>query len=236
MTDSSPLPNENEFDDELKNALAAAFGDDAMSMMVDETIDGMSAFSQSDQGDDESSPLIQFAKELNHAIYFDDRSQSCDIDSGETLQKQDSDCRFVVFSVDRQRFGLPLTSVVEIARCSNVTKLPRTPAWLRGVCNLRGQIISVTDLRCLFQFVSDSTVFGEKIIVVRSDEYSATTAIVIDSVLGIRDPGEMRGDVAGLKHVIGKNSSGTATIDGIETVLIDPDKLFGSAELFSFNQ
>lgn len=269
MSDANPLPDNSECDDELKNALAAAFGDDAMSMLDDDDSDdelknalsaafGDDAMSMLDDddgdeiseemlialggetqanssdifgNDEDASPLIRFVKDLNRAIYSNGAALQ---NGGNEPQSAARTPRLVVFSVGEQQFGLPFNDVLEIARYPKVTALPRTPAWLRGVANLRGQILSVTDLRNLLQFTSERPAVGEKIIVVRSKRHSASTAIVVDSVLGIRDFGDDQGDVSDFSHRVARISNGTATIDQETTVLIDPDKLFGSAELLAF--
>lgn len=53
----------------------------------------------------------------------------------------------VVAQVDRERYGVPIEHVHEIIRMQEVTRIPRAPAFLEGVINLRGEVISVIDLR-----------------------------------------------------------------------------------------
>ena len=94
--------------------------------------------------------------------------------------------RYVLFVVGDQQFALPLTEVREIDRCGGITFLPKTPDWLRGVTNLRGEIVSVTDFRRLLNLSAGSCERNEKIIVVHSQQYQARTALVVERVLGIR--------------------------------------------------
>jgi purine-binding chemotaxis protein CheW len=52
--------------------------------------------------------------------------------------------------IGRGRYLLPLASVVEIVRASDVTPVPQTPPWVAGLMNLRGRVLPVVDLAVKF--------------------------------------------------------------------------------------
>ena len=58
--------------------------------------------------------------------------------------------KYLTFRLGEETFGLPILKVQEIIRMQAVTKVPRTPDYLRGVINLRGKVIPVVDLRKKF--------------------------------------------------------------------------------------
>lgn len=58
--------------------------------------------------------------------------------------------KFLTFALGKEEFGLRILSVREIIGLMEITAIPRTPAHVRGVINLRGQVISVIDLRSRF--------------------------------------------------------------------------------------
>lgn len=58
--------------------------------------------------------------------------------------------KFLTFSLAEEVFGLPLLKVHEIIGLMEITPVPRMPAWVRGVINLRGKVIPVIDLRRTF--------------------------------------------------------------------------------------
>jgi len=58
--------------------------------------------------------------------------------------------RFLSFTVDDENYCMDILKVKEIMGMTAVTPLPRTPQFIRGVINLRGQIIPVIDLRLKF--------------------------------------------------------------------------------------
>jgi len=63
-------------------------------------------------------------------------------------ERADDDEQVVVFRLDREEFGVPITSVQEIVRVPDeLTKVPKSPAFVEGVVNLRGTVLPVIDLR-----------------------------------------------------------------------------------------
>jgi purine-binding chemotaxis protein CheW len=58
--------------------------------------------------------------------------------------------QFITFSVNKQEYGIEITSIREIKGWINTTTLPNTPQYMRGVINLRGSVVPVLDLRCRF--------------------------------------------------------------------------------------
>lgn len=53
----------------------------------------------------------------------------------------------VGFQVGRETYGVPIVSLHEIVRVPEITAVPDAPAYVEGVINLRGKIVSVIDLR-----------------------------------------------------------------------------------------
>ena len=94
--------------------------------------------------------------------------------------------RYVIFGMGDGRFGAPLSNVLEIQRTPNITPLPRTPPWLWGVTNLRGQIISVVDLAGVLGVPSSDESAERRIMVVQSDNAAFVAGFVVDRVHGIR--------------------------------------------------
>jgi purine-binding chemotaxis protein CheW len=61
---------------------------------------------------------------------------------------------FVVFEVAGQLYGLPVPDVRELLRAVAIVPLPRAPAIVEGVINLRGRIVPVLDIRSRFRLPS----------------------------------------------------------------------------------
>jgi purine-binding chemotaxis protein CheW len=60
----------------------------------------------------------------------------------------DDDMQVVIFRLGAEEFGVPIMSVQEIVRVPDtLTRVPRTPAFVEGVINLRGTVLPVIDQR-----------------------------------------------------------------------------------------
>ena len=255
MADNESESLENVSNEDLQKALAAAFGeqavdwqdiaqsDDALLSPPDETpVETSSPAETSSTVSDPTNALEELLQRVSSAIDGGATPEMLLAGGSETANESDDEeeeavnlgPRHVVFEIGKQQFGLPLTGVLEIDRCGDITSLPRTPNWLRGVTNLRGQILSVTDFRNLMNLTTDRQAMGEKIIVVNSTKYAATTAVVVDRVLGIRHLSGERGPLSGLSDRVAAFSDGIAVTDQATTVLIDPDLLLGCSELQAF--
>ncbi|WFD11283.1 chemotaxis protein CheW [Tepidibacter hydrothermalis] len=95
---------------------------------------------------------------------------------------------FVISEDDsNQRYAIEIGYVNEVYSIKNVTMLPCTPAFIVGIMNFRGKIISVIDIRNFLGFtmkkVHEDKV--KKVIVVNCDEIEV--GIAVDGILGCRD-------------------------------------------------
>ena len=55
--------------------------------------------------------------------------------------------QYLTFHLDGESFALGITKVREVLEFSSITKVPRTPEYMRGVINLRGNVVPVVDLK-----------------------------------------------------------------------------------------
>jgi purine-binding chemotaxis protein CheW len=88
------------------------------------------------------------------------------------------DVQIVNFTVADVNYGVPVDQVREVRDVQAVTPVPGAPNYVEGVTNLRGQIITVMDLRKRLNITKEGR--GEKIIVIEMGK--AAVGIVVDSV------------------------------------------------------
>lgn len=62
--------------------------------------------------------------------------------------------KFLTFSLDNEVYGIPIKKVKEIIGLMEVTPIPKTKGYIKGVINLRGKIVPVMDLRLRFGLAS----------------------------------------------------------------------------------
>jgi len=63
---------------------------------------------------------------------------------------QSIDNLYLIFHLDKEDYGISIKNVTEIVGQQNVTRVPNMPDYVKGVINLRGQVIPVIDVRTRF--------------------------------------------------------------------------------------
>lgn len=93
-----------------------------------------------------------------------------------------ADYKMVTFSLGGKDYGVNIMDVKEIAKFSNFTYVPNTAPYVRGVYNLRGEIISIIDLRIMFNLpaAQKSVNQGENGLVLRSE--NGLVGVIVDSI------------------------------------------------------
>jgi purine-binding chemotaxis protein CheW len=59
--------------------------------------------------------------------------------------------KYLIFSLGDENYGIPIHYVIEIINIVEITKVPEQPAYVKGIINLRGKVLSVMDVRLRFQ-------------------------------------------------------------------------------------
>ena len=85
----------------------------------------------------------------------------------------------VGFQVGRETYGVPIASLHEIVRVTEITAVPDAPEYIEGVINLRGKIVSVIDLRKRFGEKEAAVTRKNRILVVESS--GRLTGLIVDS-------------------------------------------------------
>ena len=139
--------------------------------------------------------------------------------------------RYLTFRLGRESYGLPVLGVREIIRLCPITPVPRMPAYIKGVINLRGKVIPILDLRAKFQLANEDC--GERvcIVVVQVGETPATVTLmgaIVDAVEEVVQLSEAEleptpdfGGSPDTAYILGM-----ATIHGGVKTLLDLDKVF----------
>lgn len=89
--------------------------------------------------------------------------------------------KYVIFFLDDEMFAVPIQYVAEVDRLLAVTQLPNVPNWLMGIANLRGDIVSVVDLRSFWERKTISP-NKTKTLILRSPDNETLIAFVVDKL------------------------------------------------------
>ncbi len=97
--------------------------------------------------------------------------------------------KFLTFLMATEKYGLEILKVREIIGMMDVTSVPTTPAFIRGVINLRGKVVPVVDLRLKFGMKAKEDTERTCIIVVHlaQTDQEMTMGIIVDEVSDVVD-------------------------------------------------
>jgi purine-binding chemotaxis protein CheW len=145
--------------------------------------------------------------------------------------------KYLTFALGKEEYGLEILKVREIIGWMDITALPRTPAYVKGVVNLRGQVIVVVDLRAKFAMDTTAKTDQTCIIVVEIAHAGRklSTGIVVDRVSEVLEiPGDhiepppSFGTAVATDFILGMGKVGDAV-----KILLDIDKVLSASEVLA---
>jgi len=143
--------------------------------------------------------------------------------------------QYLTFQLGEEVFALDVSHVREILEFTTVTKVPKTPDYMRGVINLRGSVVPVLDMRLKFGLTEIEKTVNTCIIVVEVTCEGETTVIgaLVDSV---QEVFELEHDQIEPAPKIGTQLKtrflkGMGKKDDRFVIVLDIDEVFTSEEL-----
>lgn len=108
-------------------------------------------------------------------------------DAGKAMLEKEG--KYLTFALAQEEYGLEILKVREIIGYIDVTAIPQTPHYVKGVVNLRGQVIPVIDLRAKFGMETTDVTEETCIIVVEitRPDHTFSTGIIVDRVQEVLD-------------------------------------------------
>lgn len=133
--------------------------------------------------------------------------------------------QFIVFKLDREEYGVDTQKITTIVRMSTITRVPKTPSYIKGVINLRGEIIPIMDLRTKFSLQEIGETEDTRIIIVKIDDI--LMGIIVDAVAEV-----VEFDEESVEQINSFNNDftsdylyGVGKLDGRIITLLNIDKL-----------
>jgi purine-binding chemotaxis protein CheW len=156
--------------------------------------------------------------------------------TGGTMSPASREGKYLTFELDGEEYGLEILKVKEIIGIMNITSVPQTPDYVKGVINLRGKVIPVIDLR--LKFSMESLEYSERTCIIMVDIAGTSgkkvmVGIVVDSVSEVLN---IRGDEIEDSPSFGSRLSteyilGMAKVKGGVKILLDIDQVLNAEEL-----
>ncbi len=143
--------------------------------------------------------------------------------------------QYLTFKLDDEVFGLDISKVREVLDFTTITKVPRTPEFMRGVINLRGSVVPVVDLRLKFGMTKTENTVNTCIIIVEVtvDEETTVLGALADSVQEVLDlePGHIEPAPKIGTRLNTEFIKGMGKRDNTFIIILDIDKVFSVNEL-----
>lgn len=135
--------------------------------------------------------------------------------------------KYLVFKLDNEEYGADINKITTIIeKDMSIARVPKLPDFIKGVINLRGEIIPVISLRLKFGLSEEIYNLDTRIIIVRMDEISA--GLIVDSVAEVleldEESTESIANIAGelsLNYItgVGKSNGRIITLLNLEKLI-----------------
>lgn len=131
---------------------------------------------------------------------------------------------YLTFEIKKEVFATEVEKIAEIITYQQITELPNTREWIKGVVNLRGEVTPVIDMRLKFDPTRHNLPYNDEtvIIAVKTDD-GRTLGIIVDAVLDVETIAEdeiqdapeigVSLDAKYLKGLYSKDNKGIVVLD-----------------------
>ncbi len=159
---------------------------------------------------------------------LDDELMEDSIDEEENTQQN----KYLLFPLGEELYGIPIQTVINIVELQKITAVPDVPGYIKGLINLRGNVLPVIDLRVRFNLSAREYDDRTCIIIVKSKDQSF--GLIVDTVAEVQDipadqiepPVQVMNKKFNKQYIMGIGKVG----DSIR-ILLDVDKLLDEDDL-----
>ena len=142
---------------------------------------------------------------------------------------------YLTFKLDNELFAINVSKVLEILEVKPITKVPKSPAFMKGVINLRGNILPVIDTRNKFCMPPEDFTIDTCIIVlnINTGSESLLVGAIVDSVQKVIDIPEASIQPSVSMGAVYREDfvSGIGKVDDDFIMILDIDKVFSPEEV-----
>ena len=141
---------------------------------------------------------------------------------GETTQ-------FIVIKLGEEQYGIDIKFIYNIVRMQHITRVPKFDAYLKGVINLRGEVITVMSIRIKMGLEPDVETQSSRIIILKLEQ-QGTIGIIVDEVKGVvtledeqieKVSYDSKDDIDSFVSGIGKCGGGLISLLDLDSVLLE---------------
>ncbi len=137
--------------------------------------------------------------------------------------------QYIVIRLGEEQYGIDIRYIDNIVRMTKITRVPKVPAYLKGVINLRGEVIPVVSIRLKMGLPADEYGRATRIIILKT-EAAGNLGIVVDEVREVvtlsdenieRVSHEVKDSRSSFINGIGKNGGELISLLDLNTITLD---------------
>jgi purine-binding chemotaxis protein CheW len=151
--------------------------------------------------------------------------------SDQGQMKEDAGRELLTFTLGREEYGIDILKVQEIRGYESVTTIANAPEFIKGVINLRGNIVPIVDMRIKFNLVT--VTYDETTVVIILNVANRVVGMVVDGVSDVTTlkPDEIKpapefGASLDTQYLLGLGTLGERMI-----ILVDIERLMSSRDM-----
>ena len=139
--------------------------------------------------------------------------------------------RALVFSLGGENYSFDISQIKEVVRLKQITKVPNVPGFIVGIMNLRGEIISILDIRSFFGLNNKEKTGDMRVII--TDVTQEVIGIMVDKVLDTIDivEDEIQPSLATLRSDLAGYTCGQVEIENEILTLLDLEKILKTDDI-----
>lgn len=99
----------------------------------------------------------------------------------EEIKLADETAQYIVIRLGQEQYGIDISYIENIVRMQHITRVPKLAAYLKGVINLRGEVIPIMSLRLKMDLPEDEISKATRIIIIKMEQ-CGTIGLIVDEV------------------------------------------------------
>ncbi len=139
--------------------------------------------------------------------------------------------QFIVVKFGEEQYGIDIKYIDNIVRMQHITRVPKVPAYIKGVINLRGEVVPVMSIRLKMGLAEDVETKATRIIILKMEQHGNVGILVdeVKEVVNLEDSQiektayEARDDKMSFINGIGKYEGGLISLLNLNAVTVERD-------------
>lgn len=138
-----------------------------------------------------------------------------------------NEIQLVVFKLGKEEYGISILQVQEIKRITEITRVPHSPDYIKGVMNLRGSVLPVIDLKKRLNLPPQDYTEDTRIIIIKVED--VTVGMIVDAVSEVTtiDQASIEPPQAVVGGIAADYLSGVGKMENRLLILLNADAIIG---------